>query len=77
MQRLETDEPWTRDVWVLWPKEDHIMRVNKRDAERRLKEDHMTRVNKRDVERRPKEVHMIWVNKKDEDLRMLASRIGK
>ena len=58
--------------------EDHIMRVNKRDAERRLKEDHMIWVNKRDhVERRPKEVHMIWVNKKDEDLRMLASRIGK
>ena len=54
------------------------MRVNKRDAERRLKEDHMIWVNKRDhVERRPKEVHMIWVNKKDEDLRMLASRIGK
>ena len=52
MTKVESDEPWTRDVLVLWPKEDHIVRANKRDAERRLKEDHMIWVNKKDEDLR-------------------------
>ena len=78
MPRVErADEPWTRDVLVLWPKEDHMIRVNKKDEEWRSKEEHMIRVNKRDEEWRPKEDHMMRVNKKDDDTRRLASRIGK
>ena len=46
MPRLESDEPWTRDVLVLWPKGNHIKRANKRDVERMLKGNHMMRVNK-------------------------------
>ena len=63
MPRLESDEPWTRDVLVLWPKGNHIKRANKREAERRPKGDHVMRVNNRDMERRLKGDHMMRVNK--------------